>query len=171
MQVDILQLFSQWAISTGEEGPKNFWGYFFYFYLKLWKVLTKPQRSINKFLPNKSFKKKVVSFIESNTGNDVSSKTMLCWLFETNLQLSKSSRAFFWGAYFSAVSGWKSIPISVPGPYKCPECNRLLGFCLTITFCLNPAHQAVSNWNCHWNWRISHLGDHKYLPFVTNPYK
>ena len=51
MQVDILQLFSQWAISTGEKGPKNFWGYFFYFHLKLWKVLTPPQ------LPAKNFSK------------------------------------------------------------------------------------------------------------------
>ena len=28
MQVDILELLSQWAISTGEKGPKNFWGFF-----------------------------------------------------------------------------------------------------------------------------------------------
>ena len=63
------------------------------------------------------------------------------------LQLSMSSRAFFGGAYFSAVSGWKSIPISVPGPCEVTESYRLLGFCLTITFCLNPAQQAVSHWN------------------------
>ena len=24
----VLQLFSQWAISTGEKGPKNYWGFF-----------------------------------------------------------------------------------------------------------------------------------------------
>ena len=87
------------------------------------------------------------------------------------IQLSLSSRAIHGGAYFSDVSGWNSILISVPGPCEVTEWHRLLGFCLTITFCLNPAHQAVSNWNCHWNWRISHLGDHKYLPFVTNPYE
>ena len=86
-------------------------------------------------------------------------------LFE-KLQLSKSSRALNGGAYFSDVSGWKSIPISVPGPYECLKWHRLLGFCLTITFCLIPAHQAVSLWNCHWNWRISRLEDHKYLPAV-----
>ena len=28
MQVDILKLFSQWAISTGEKSPKNYWGIF-----------------------------------------------------------------------------------------------------------------------------------------------
>ena len=47
----VSQLFSQWAISTGEKGPKNFWGFFFYFHLKLWKVLTQPQ------LPAKNFSK------------------------------------------------------------------------------------------------------------------
>ena len=51
MQVDILKLFSQWAISTGEKGPKNLWGFFFYFHLKLWKVLPQPQ------LPAKNFSK------------------------------------------------------------------------------------------------------------------
>ena len=61
MQVDILQLFSQWAIFTGEKGPKNYWGFFFYFHLKLWKVLTKPQLSIKEFLQNQSVKKKNVS--------------------------------------------------------------------------------------------------------------
>ena len=52
------------------------------------------------------------------------------------LQLSKSSRAINGGAYFSAVFGWKSIPISVPGPYKCPECYRLLVFFITSNFFL-----------------------------------
>ena len=61
-------------------------------------------------------------------------QNILSTSFILRIQLSKSSRAFFGGAYFSAVSGWKSIPISVPGPYECLECNRLLGFCLTITF-------------------------------------
>ena len=55
MQVDILELLSQWAISTGEKGPKNFWG-FFYFRIKLWKVLTKPQLFIKEFLQNQSVK-------------------------------------------------------------------------------------------------------------------
>ena len=82
------------------------------------------------------------------------------------IQLSLSSRGLHGGAYFSDVSGWKSIPISVPGPYECLKWHRLLGFCLTITFCLIPAHQAVSLWNCHWNWRISRLEDHKYFPAV-----
>ena len=67
MQVDILQLFSQWAISTGEKGPKNFWGYFFYFHLKLWKVLTPPQLPAKNFSKTSRSKKKNLSFIESNT--------------------------------------------------------------------------------------------------------
>ena len=54
-----------------------------------------------------------------------------------NLQLSKSSRAIFGGAYFSDVSGWKSIPISVPGPCEVTESYRLLGFCLTYSFILS----------------------------------
>ena len=59
------------------------------------------------------------------------------------LQLSKSSRAFFGGAYFSAVSGWKSIPISVPGPYECLEWYRLLVFFTTNNFCFAPnSHNA-----------------------------
>ena len=70
------------------------------------------------------------------------------------VQLSLSSRGLHGGAYFSDVSGWKSIPISVPGPYECLKWHRLLGFCLTITFCLNPAQQAVSLWNCRVCWRI-----------------
>ena len=52
IQVDILQLFSQWVISTGEKSPKSYWGTFFYFHLKFWKVLMKPQLSINEFLQN-----------------------------------------------------------------------------------------------------------------------
>ena len=64
MQVDILQLFSQWAISTGEKGPKNFWGFFFYFHLKLWKVLTQPQ------LPAKNF---------SKTSRSKKKKSLLHW--------------------------------------------------------------------------------------------
>ena len=44
------------------------------------------------------------------------------------IQLSTSSLAIHGGAIFSAVSGRKSIPISVPRPYECPECSRLLGF-------------------------------------------
>ena len=61
MQVDILQLFSQWAISTGEKGPKNFWGYFFYFHLKLWKVLTPPQLPAKNFSKTSRSKKKKIS--------------------------------------------------------------------------------------------------------------
>ena len=87
------------------------------------------------------------------------------------LQLSTSSLTIHGGAIFSAVSGRKSIPISAIEAPEHGAWYRLLGFCLTITFCLIPAHQAVSYWNCHWYWRISRLGDHKYLPFVTNPYE
>ena len=42
------------------------------------------------------------------------------------LQLSTSKEAQNGGAYFSAVCGWKLIPISAPEPYDCPECARLL---------------------------------------------
>ena len=87
------------------------------------------------------------------------------------IQLSTSSLTIHGGAIFSAVSGRKSIPISAIEAPEHGAWYRLLGFCLTITFCLIPAHQAVSYWNCHWYWRISRLGDHKYLPFVTNPYE
>ena len=69
------------------------------------------------------------------------------------VQLSKSSRAFFWGAYFSAVSGWKSIPISVPGPYECLEWYRLLVFFSPPTAFVLP--QAVTmllllHWRFKW---------------------
>ena len=81
------------------------------------------------------------------------------------IQLSLSSRAIHGGAYFSDVSGWNSILISVPGPCEVTEWHRLLGFCLMITFCLNPAQQAVSLWNCRVCWRICLF----YLyGFVTN---
>ena len=61
-----------------------------------------------------------------------------------NVQLSLSSRGLHGGAYFSDVSGRKSILTSATEAYDHTESYRLLGFCLTITFCLNPAHQAVS---------------------------
>ena len=63
----VSQLFSQWAISTGEKGPKNFWGFFFYFHLKLWKVLTQPQHPAKNFSKRSRSQKKNLSFIESNT--------------------------------------------------------------------------------------------------------
>ena len=87
------------------------------------------------------------------------------------LQLSTSSLRIHGGAIFSAVSGRKSIPISAIEAPEHGACYRVHGFYLTTTFCSTLAQQAVSNWNCHWNWRISRLGDHKYLPFVTNPYE
>ena len=61
IQVNILQLFSQWVISTGEKSPKSYWGTFFYFHLKFWKVLMKPQLSIKEFIQNQSVKKKIFS--------------------------------------------------------------------------------------------------------------
>ena len=57
----VSQLFSQWAISTGEKSPKSYWGTFFYFHLKFWKVLIKPQLSIKDFLQNQLVKKKIFS--------------------------------------------------------------------------------------------------------------
>ena len=70
------------------------------------------------------------------------------------IQLSKSSRALNGGAYFSDVSGWKSILTSATEAYDHTESYRLLGFYLTITFCLKPTQQAVSLWNCRVCWRI-----------------
>ena len=55
--------------------------------------------------------------------------------FRSEVQLSLSSRGIHGGAYFSDISGRNSIPISVPGPCEVTEWHRLLGFCLTITFC------------------------------------
>ena len=60
MQVDILKLFSQWAISTGEKGHKNFWGFF----LLPLKALESPYPSTTsskEFLQNKSVQKKKIS--------------------------------------------------------------------------------------------------------------
>ena len=66
----------------------------------------------------------------------------------------KSSRAIHGGAYFPDVSGWKSILTSATEAYDHTESYRLLGFYLTITFCLKPTQQAVSLWNCRVCWRI-----------------
>ena len=65
------------------------------------------------------------------------------------LQLSTSSLAIHGGAIFSAVSGRKSIPISAIEAPEHGAWYRVHGFYLTTTFCLNPAQQAVSLWNCH----------------------
>ena len=66
-----------------------------------------------------------------------------------NLQLSKSSLAINGGAFFSAVSGWKSIPISVPGPYKCPEWYRL-STCFfhhqQLFFCPKQSQRPAAPW-------------------------
>ena len=51
-----------------------------------------------------------------------------------NVQLSLSSRGLHGGAYFSDVSGRKSILTSATEAYDHTESYRLLGFCLTITF-------------------------------------
>ena len=60
------------------------------------------------------------------------------------LQLSTSSLAIHGGAIFSAVSGRKSIPISAIEAPEHGAWYRVHGFYLTTTFCLNPAHLAVS---------------------------
>ena len=67
-----------------------------------------------------------------------------CW----HIQLSTSSLAIHRGAIFSAVSGRKSIPISAIEAPEHGAWYRVHGFYLTTTFCLNPAQQAVSLWNC-----------------------
>ena len=77
------------------------------------------------------------------------------------LQLSKSSRAFFGGAYFSAVSGWKSIPISVPGPYECLEWYRLLVFSPPTTFVLpqTVTMLLLLHWRVKWIYAWAGLTD------------
>ena len=55
-------------------------------------------------------------------------------LSATHIQLSLSSRGLHGGAYFSDVSGRKSILTSATEAYDDTESYRLLGFCLTITF-------------------------------------
>ena len=88
----------------------------------------------------KLFRTLAMLFFSINTHSTL--RFTLLW-FWGNLQLSKSSRALNGGAYFSDVSGWKSIPISVPGPYKCPECYRLLVFFITSNFFFAPnSHNA-----------------------------
>ena len=48
--------------------------------------------------------------------------------------MGRSSPAIHGGAYFSAVCGWKSIPISAPEAHEHRECCGLLALTLTITF-------------------------------------
>ena len=50
------------------------------------------------------------------------------------LQSGASSLAKHGGAYFSAVCGWKLIPISAPEAHEHRECCGLLALTLTITF-------------------------------------
>ena len=56
------------------------------------------------------------------------------FVFHQNIQLSTSKEAQNGGAYFSAVCGWKLIPISAPEPYECRERARLLFFYQPGTF-------------------------------------
>ena len=53
----VSQLFSQWAISTGEKGHKNFWG-FFLLPLKALESCYPTTTSSKEFLQNKSVQKK-----------------------------------------------------------------------------------------------------------------
>ena len=88
------------------------------------------------------------------------------WTFSENfanfLQLSTSSLAIHGGAIFSAVSGWKLILISVLGPYKCPECYRLLGF-----FHHHQLFFAPNSHNSHW----SDLSHHYTRAHLSSAYK
>ena len=86
-------------------------------------------------------------------------------MLSKNIQLSTSSLAIHGGAIFSAVSGRKSIPISAIEAPEHGACYRVHGFYLTTTFCLNPAQQAVSLWNCRVCWRICLFYSYG---FVTN---
>ena len=53
-----------------------------------------------------------------------------------NLQLSTSSQSKKWGAYFSAVFGWNSVPVSATEAHGHRVCNRLLVFYPPGTFVL-----------------------------------
>ena len=55
---------------------------------------------------------------------------------EICVQLSTSSQSKKWGAYFSAVCGWNSIPISATEAHGHRVCNRLLVFYPPGTFVL-----------------------------------
>ena len=82
-----------------------------------------------------------------------------CWLPKKVL-LSTSSRVIQWGAYFSAVCGWKSIPFSAPELYEHQECNGVLVFHPSATFLLLLTHtqlpllrrhvQKQVTWICLW---------------------
>ena len=65
-------------------------------------------------------------------------------LLQQLLQLSKSSQAKKWGAYFSAVCGWNSVPISATEAYGHRVCNRLLVFWFTRYFCFAPHMHTAS---------------------------
>ena len=53
------------------KGPQKFLGIFFYFHLKLWKVLTQPQHPAKNFSKRSRSQKKNLSFIESNTDDQM----------------------------------------------------------------------------------------------------
>ena len=52
------------------------------------------------------------------------------------IQLSTSSQSKKWGAYFSVVCGWNSVPICATEAHGHRVCNRLLGFYPLGTFVL-----------------------------------
>ena len=65
----------------------------------------------------------------------------VCWIWirrdiQILVQLSTSSQAKKWGAYFSAVCGWNSVPISATEAHGHRVCNRLLVFYPPGTFVL-----------------------------------
>ena len=60
------------------------------------------------------------------------------------VQLSTSSQAKKWGAYFSAVCGWNSVPISATEAHGHRVCNRLLDFLSSRYFFFAPHLHTAS---------------------------
>ena len=73
-----------------------------------------------------------------------------------HLQLSKSSLIKQGGAYFSAISGWKSILMSAPEAYEHRECCGLLVLSLTLTLFTTSTKHHGSCWGGWSLGQISH---------------
>ena len=83
-----------------------------------------------------------------------------------HLQLSKSSLIKQGGAYFSAISGWKSILMSAPEAYEHRECCGLLVLSLTLTlFTTSTKHHG----SCWGGWSDFSLLFTRICSLMTNP--
>ena len=90
----------------------------------------------------------------------------LVGIFGEKLQLSKSSLIKQGGAYFSAISGWKSILMSAPEAYEHRECCGLLVLSLTLTlFTTSTKHHG----SCWGGWSDFSLLFTRICSLMTNP--